>query len=193
MPQDDATPQIGFPCPRCAETFLEPSAFGRATIKVCKQCHGCFVPALQFTFIINDYLDGIELPLGSLPPPPPRKKAGNDPKLERVICIACKRDMDRFNFASRSGAIVDVCSVHGIWLDGGELVPILHYVKTRNELGEVPRSQAEIDEENASLKALVESTERLRAIDAELGILHWRDAQDPFGFGWALDKYQRRL
>ncbi|MGH7328925.1 MAG: zf-TFIIB domain-containing protein, partial [Polyangiaceae bacterium] len=167
-PRDDETPPIGFPCPRCGNA-LEISTFGRAIIKTCAKCRGCFVPALQFSFILNDYVSGVELPMASLPPPlPPSHGPGVDPRLGSVACIACGREMDRINFASRSGAIVDVCNMHGIWLDAGELVPILHFVKTRSELGEVPISDAERDERAELDKERADSEERRFSFNAEM-------------------------
>ena len=122
------------------------SPFGRAKVKVCAACHGLFVPALQFSFLVNDYLAGVDLGIGAFPPPPPSLPGRPDPKMEPVTCVACRREMDRVQFASRSGAIVDVCNMHGTWLDGGELVPILHFLKTRAELGDVPLSDQEIED-----------------------------------------------
>ncbi|MEO7112388.1 MAG: hypothetical protein ABI183_18225 [Polyangiaceae bacterium] len=148
----------GFPCPRCAEP-LTASSFGRAFIKPCKKCHGMFIPARQFSMILNDYLHAVDLPIGLLPPPlPPGKEVSH---AAAVHCIVCSKEMDRVNFASRSDALVDVCNVHGIWLDPGELLPILHFVKTRATLGEVPLSEAELedkkkwDEENEQSRARV--------------------------------------
>jgi hypothetical protein len=37
--------------------------------------------------------------------------------------------MDRANFAARSGIQVDVCNVHGIWLDAGELYEIVLWLE----------------------------------------------------------------
>ncbi|MEO8877259.1 MAG: hypothetical protein ABI461_16820 [Polyangiaceae bacterium] len=89
---------------------------------------------------MNDYLANVELPLGALVV----VARGHEPdKLPYVDCIVCARRMDRVNFASRSDAIVDICNIHGIWLDAGELIPILHFVKMRTELGEVPITDAE--------------------------------------------------
>ena len=141
----DETPEIGFPCPRCKTVHLRIDAYGRAKVKICDGCHGMFVPALQFSFILNDYVSGVTLPVGSLPPPPPTSASAKiETRVEKIVCIACHREMDRLNFASRSGAIIDVCNVHGMWLDAGELVVMLHFIKTRAELGEVPLSDAEI-------------------------------------------------
>jgi Zn-finger nucleic acid-binding protein len=142
-PSNDESLGTGYPCPRCKQ-MLVPTSFGRATIKRCEKCHGFFVPSMQFSMVVNDYVGGVELPLGALLPPlPPGKDIDRIPT---VKCVACDKEMDRVNFASRSDAIIDVCTTHGIWLDPGELVPMLHFVKTRADLGEVPLSEEERQE-----------------------------------------------
>jgi Zn-finger nucleic acid-binding protein len=143
-PSADDGAASSFACPRCGN-FLALASFGRATIKSCEKCHGVFLPAIQFSIIVTDYLNGVELPLGvAMLPLPPSKQIDRLPILK---CIACNKDMDRVNFASRSDAIIDVCMMHGIWLDPPELVPMLHFVKTRAELGEVPMTDAERETE----------------------------------------------
>jgi Zn-finger nucleic acid-binding protein len=67
--------------------------------------------------------------------------------------------MDRVRFAHRASIVVDVClAAHGIWLDAGELVAIVNFVKQRNE-GKVTPDAAEIEDE--------QRWERLRAVHAE--------------------------
>jgi Zn-finger nucleic acid-binding protein len=163
-PSNDESLGMGYPCPRCKE-MLVPEPFGRSIVKACAKCHGLFVPSLQFSFIVNDYLAGIELPVGKYPPPPPRAQEEIERRFAQVACIACQRAMDRVNFASRSGATVDVCEAHGIWIDGGELVPILHFLKTRAELGEVPLTDVEKQERIELDKARDESTQRMELDD----------------------------
>jgi Zn-finger nucleic acid-binding protein len=45
-------------------------------------------------------------------------------------CAACHEMMLRKNFRETSGIIVDVCSAHGIWFDGGELGMVFEFVAT---------------------------------------------------------------
>jgi Zn-finger nucleic acid-binding protein len=54
--------------------------------------------------------------------------------------------MDRVRFADRASLIVDVCKPHGIWLDAGELVAVLDFVKQRAE-GKVIPGPEELAEE----------------------------------------------
>ncbi len=64
----------------------------------------------------------------------------NNPRYERekkVIykkCPFCKKVMQRKNYKSVSGVIVDICQEHGIWLDGGELKQLLEWKKAGGEI-----------------------------------------------------------
>ncbi len=59
----------------------------------------------------------------------------NDPAhKEYVTCPVCSRFMHRSNFGARSGVIVDCCSNHGVWLDGGELRHLLEWKKAGGQL-----------------------------------------------------------
>jgi len=42
-------------------------------------------------------------------------------------CPVCSRMMARKNFGFRSGVVMDVCPIHGTWLDGGELSHIIKW------------------------------------------------------------------
>ena len=165
----DAASMGGLLCPRCRSS-LTPKPFGRASIHACGSCRGIFVGAIQFSMIIHDYVAGVELPLGALPVNPPSAHPEQDVAkvLPIVTCVACVREMDRTNFASRSGAIVDVCSKHGIWLDAGELVPMLHFVKTRADLGKVPLTEAELATERELGRERAESYVRVSLLEITL-------------------------
>lgn len=167
---EDGTPDIGFPCPRCGDSHsLEKTPFGRSVIKLCARCRGFFVPALQMSQIINDYIVGLPLPLGDHPPPPPTVAVAAS-RVPTVTCIACHRDMDRVNFAARSGAIIDICNMHGIWLDAGELVPVLHFIKTRAERGMVPMSENEIESEADAAMRRAVSNAAIAHYDGEIDV-----------------------
>lgn len=182
-PDSTAGDLVSGHCPRCGVALVTDS-FGRSTIKRCASCNGAFVPAIQFSYIVNDYLAGADLPLGSFPPPPPDHRSAIDSRINPVACIACGRQMDRINFATRSGAVIDVCTPHGLWLDAGELVPILHFVRTRAELREVPLSDAEREAAAVSepMRAALEqceaerraSWERLSENNLRMHHLWWR-------------------
>lgn len=52
-----------------------------------------------------------------------------------LACPGCKREMDRMAFAGRSKVSLDVCTLHGLWFDGGELAKVLDIVRYQNTHG----------------------------------------------------------
>jgi Zn-finger nucleic acid-binding protein len=57
-----------------------------------------------------------------------------DYDVKYIKCPVCDKFMNRLNFGSRSGVIVDKCKEHGIWLDGGELKQIMEWTKAGGKL-----------------------------------------------------------
>jgi Zn-finger nucleic acid-binding protein len=51
-----------------------------------------------------------------------------------IKCPVCREFMGRRNFGAKSGVIVDRCSTHGVWLDGGELKRLLEWKKAGGQL-----------------------------------------------------------
>ena len=49
-------------------------------------------------------------------------------------CPVCSKLMNRVNFGTRSGVIVDRCRDHGVWLDGGELRHLFEWMKAGGKL-----------------------------------------------------------
>jgi len=45
-------------------------------------------------------------------------------------CPACGETMLRRNFAGASGVVIDVCPVHGLWFDRGELATVIEFAAT---------------------------------------------------------------
>lgn len=60
-----------------------------------------------------------------------------------IRCPVCSTVMNRVNFGTRSGVIVDRCKEHGVWLDGGELRHLFEWMKAGGKLLDKER-QAEL-------------------------------------------------
>lgn len=58
-------------------------------------------------------------------------------------CPVCKEFMNRKNFGTKSGVIYDVCTPHGIWLDGGELKRLLAWKRAGGQLLHEERKEEE--------------------------------------------------
>ena len=56
-------------------------------------------------------------------------------------CPICSKHMNRVNFGTKSGVIVDRCKDHGIWLDGGELRHLFEWMKAGGKLLQQERQE----------------------------------------------------
>jgi Zn-finger nucleic acid-binding protein len=89
-------------------------------------------------------------------------------------CLRCSKMMNRVNFASLSGAVVDVCKGHGTFLDGGEL----HQIVTFIQAGGLDRARAQ-------------KLEQLREEQRKLQNLQWKTKREggytQSGGAWTID------
>ena len=117
-------------CPRC-QVSLQSVALGpTGDVKVheCPKCEGLWVNVETFDAICTDR-DQQAVVLGGASPPPARIEL----KLEEVRylpCPQCHTLMNRVNFASRSGVIIDACRGHGTWFDRNELQNIVNFIRS---------------------------------------------------------------
>lgn len=120
------------PCPRC-QIDLAPVRLERAVAMKCAQCGGCFLSPADWDVVLERELSHEDAGLGQLVPPPP----GSGPSPAALFAIArcprCLQAMERAEFAARSHVTLDICRMHGIWFDAGELVRAVHYVQSRAE------------------------------------------------------------
>lgn len=115
------------PCPRC-DTHLEARLIGDIVIDECGGCHGVFLDALAIERVIADRRQArAEALLGALPSAAITYAAGPNGRLY-VKCPACATIMNRKQFATGAGVIVDVCKKHGTFFDKGELPAIIQFV-----------------------------------------------------------------
>jgi Zn-finger nucleic acid-binding protein len=153
--------ELSVGCPRCARTLV-PLGFDGGALLRCELCAGAFVTAFDWGALIDLATHGIPSVLGQLVPPPPGLGPSSGDLMKLVSCPVCAREMDRFRFAALTNHVVDACSKHGLWFDGGELVGAVQYVKAREARGGEPTA---------------EEAEELRAW--ELRKLQWeKDEQD---------------
>lgn len=151
VPESDRT------CPRCAVKLrtLNIRSEGTFLIEQCPECFGLFFDPGELEAILEssvsnvfqiDYhrLDAIVRAQG-----PRAVRYGK--------CPVCGKFMNRVNFGSRSGVVVDRCKGHGVWLDGGELRQLLDWKKAGGELlhekvlAERKREEEEKEREQAAL------------------------------------------
>jgi Zn-finger nucleic acid-binding protein len=170
MPIDQEGSDTGA-CPRCRTRHLDAFESNDGKIYDCPSCGGQFIPHSVLKELLERYRS-CELAL-------PQRLRPHNPLTEKVTylpCPQCRELMLRRNFGRISGVIVDVCSVHGIWFDVGEVPRILGFIAQGGiRLGEA--IQAEEQRARASLQ--------MGALDAPSSVLaacaeptSWDDAYE---------------
>jgi Zn-finger nucleic acid-binding protein len=165
-------------CPRCPGA-LGVVALGSEGVRVhrCALCFGCFIEVQDVATLEGRVEKGEALPMDQLVPPAGKTLPAQE-VLPLVSCPICKKQMDRARFDGRSVAVVDICTMHGLWLDAGEMVTVLDYIRERlNDGGTVPETAAEKKEE----AAFEQNMARISASNREIeGHLLGAAAFDPF-------------
>jgi Zn-finger nucleic acid-binding protein len=131
-------------CPRCLTAPLAPVPIedGAGSVcHVCQHCRGLFVTARSWcAFIARPELaTALETRL-------PPHVAQPAELLAMLSCPICKRQMERGRFAASSSVVVDVCTMHGMWLDAGELGDVTKHGRDRAVAAKAPSDVAAYNE-----------------------------------------------
>jgi Zn-finger nucleic acid-binding protein len=191
-------------CPRCPSGALVPrtlgppaaldaaasgSAYrsapaGACCALQCDRCHGCFLRVRDWSLVVEQVAHGHPIETQDLVVPTGDRL---DPSrlAETALCPACRKPMDRFRFALRSEALVDVCQDHGMWLDAGELARALEAARAVLEAGHLPapseqeqrdelQFEAELAREEMASRARIAHLDLvLRATDSRYAMRAW--------------------
>lgn len=132
-------------CPRC-NVNLEIHLHDNEEYDICPECGGIWLDKDEFhraTVPYNIYRE-LKTRERFLRTPP------GDP-VKYIPCVRCGKIMHRKNFARISGVIIDECSMHGVWLDAGEMEKIRLFIVD----GGLEKAQnREIEKTRAELKDL---------------------------------------
>jgi Zn-finger nucleic acid-binding protein len=109
-------------CPRCG-CGVENFDYREARIGKCPRCAGLWLANQDFELLTSErdvYRDDAA-PTRFVREPPPLE-AG------LLACPCCDQRMNRFNFKSISGVMIDWCRDCGWWLDAGELEQVRAFI-----------------------------------------------------------------
>ena len=143
-------------CPLCSVPMrtIDLKIQGKFYIERCDTCLGLFFDPGELEVLLkvsvkNVYhinrkkLDSINAVMGC------QKR-----KTTYVKCPECGKLMNRVNFGVRSGVVVDKCTEHGIWLDGGELRHLFEWMKAGGQLlAQEREAELEKEKEREKMKA----------------------------------------
>jgi Zn-finger nucleic acid-binding protein/RNA polymerase subunit RPABC4/transcription elongation factor Spt4 len=112
------------PCPRC-HVALADVQVAKTPLEECTRCGGLWIDVSSFEFICsNAEARQAATGLAIVAPAP------IDPKVIYLKCPQCQGLMNRMNYASRSGIIINVCRAHGVWLDRDEMRQIVQFISS---------------------------------------------------------------
>ena len=151
-----------YPCPACGDgnSLMSRSLEdGNVPMLECQRCAGLWLGREAFDVI----LDRARRDAGTAD----ERRAPRPVALERQQgalyrpCPECGVLMHRFNYARRSGIIVDNCAGHGIWFDARELDELLLWVRRGGEAVMARRSaeeQGQVDRERRLAKQFADQS-----------------------------------
>jgi Zn-finger nucleic acid-binding protein len=156
-------------CPRChiPLQLIDLDLGGTFYIERCARCLGLFFDPNELETLLERTVANVhEVDRPRLDEIRNVKRSAEYP-LGYIDCPVCKKLMQRINFGSGSGVIVDKCRDHGLWLDGGELRQILEWTKAGGGLyhkqKQLENARLELEQEKKNLQ--------FRNIDASFSAL----------------------
>lgn len=174
-------------CPRC-KGALRGRELSDAQVVECCACGGLWLTQDHFEELC-DSEDARERTAHELHARAAAPQVMEPGATRYLPCVACRELMNRRNYASISGVVLDVCRKHGVWLDSGELEKVLAFVR-QGGLG----------------RAREREIERLRSERRKLEEASWSPPTAPMPFddvrrhrpaddlpGWLVDVVQRML
>jgi Zn-finger nucleic acid-binding protein len=116
-------------CPRCdlpLERF-EVAILDEFHIERCSKCFGMFLSRDDLTEALEDVVQRVrEVDYEKLTLLVEEGLRDRWPT-NYIKCPVCTNFMNRRNYGSSSGVVMDTCKDHGVWLDGGEFNKLLRW------------------------------------------------------------------
>ncbi len=164
-------------CPRCLAPLRE-RVCGERTLTECSGCGGLWLAASVLDELCGAAERAAIASTGPLAPPAARGSGSAAPeeKITYRPCPACGELMSRRNFGGSSRVIVDVCRLHGVWLDPQELEHVLAWVRRGG-----PERERLLRVERAARAVPLDPG---RTLVPPIGLPS--EAEDTIGLGWGL-------
>lgn len=136
-------------CPVCAISLktIDLGIKGKFFIERCEECLGLFFDPGELEALLEYSVQNVfeinrsRLELFKL------SELTNGRIATYIKCPVCANMMNRINFGSRSGVVIDRCKEHGVWLDAGELRQLCEWMKAGGKLLDKERKESRKKEE----------------------------------------------
>jgi len=138
-------------CPRCDKPLqtIDLKIEGKFLIERCTQCLGMFFDPGELEALLDKSVANVyHIDYSQLETLKTAKRHQDFP-VTYIKCPVCRKLMNRINFGSLSGVIVDKCKEHGVWLDGGELRQLMEWTKVG---GQIHHQQKQAETEKIKLQ-----------------------------------------
>lgn len=135
------------PCPRCNRELIA-LRVGAISVEECSAgCHGLFLGQAAVRQIIDEHEHAhADALLAELPRHEVRVAPGAGERMY-LKCPHCHQVMNRRQFATGAGVVIDVCKPHGTFFDVGELPAVIDFVMAGGlEKAKAKDHQRELDE-----------------------------------------------
>ncbi len=124
-------------CPDCGiqlQTVRVDTGAGVFAIERCERCYGLFFDVGEVqAFLEASVSPSFAVNLREIATINKERSTINRP-VRYIKCPECGVLMNRVNFATMSGVVVDQCKEHGMWLDNGELIHLMEWKKAGGQL-----------------------------------------------------------
>jgi Zn-finger nucleic acid-binding protein len=150
----DLSPTSSGHCPRC-QCAMQAAMIGQSRVQECPRCEGLWVDTASLEQICSEReKQAAVVGLGS---PAPISGVAVEDKVRYLPCPACRKLMNRLNFASHSNVVVDVCKGHGTWFDRDELRRVVEFIRSGGLESARARKIEELEQRKRQLEAATTS------------------------------------
>lgn len=123
-------------CPRCNKPMqtIDLKIEGKFLVERCQLCMGMFFDPGELEALLDKSVSNVyHIDYNQIEAIRNAKRHDEFP-VTYIKCPICQKLMNRINFGTQSGVIVDTCKGHGMWLDGGELRQLMEWMKAGGKL-----------------------------------------------------------
>ncbi len=155
-------------CPRCdrAMQSITISAGDSFELERCETCLGIFFDPGELDSLIDKSVSHVQrIDNERLAILVDEEWQAHRSTVAYVKCPVCGVLMNRKNYGSRSGIVVDRCRNHGVWLDGGELSQLLKWSKAGGQLHDRKRQEEDLELEERKERAAKRTKLNAQAVE----------------------------
>lgn len=141
-------------CPHCniyMSTIDLSSSLGPFLIERCSVCYGLFFDPGELEKVLERGVSNAFVIDYALLEKLAEEQRDRRETVKYISCPVCGKLMNRINYGTRSGVVIDSCREHGIWLDAGELKRLFEWTKAGGQMfhQQVTEERKKIEEQQA--------------------------------------------